>query len=580
MSEKTAPDESSYQAVYDKAMKRLGKQAPWWTHREVSDPGITLIETWALLSDMQSYYMDQIQENHYRKYLKLLGIESDEGECASVWIFFDNVDRKRMVPEGTKLLAGDMVFETNDKINLTPNSIIGFYYQGSDTDRIKAMEINRKTKFYLKGKELFTIVLKDIVEKGEEIVFFVLLDETEKRNPAPEDFRMAELAWEYETINGWKEAQTVWDETNALLYSGRICLRIDDIMKKNICKENKYKDGYKIRCRIKSDDYDTYPVLYKLCLNVGRAVQKDTLLCEEQFVLTEDSHHVEMQSYLGRTGELKIFVSKGNELWEDITDCCDIDPPVTNSDSQRFIYFNKENMKSGKLKVVCGVPGTESEYGPCDITGVSSQRINLPWEHFVKKNIKFMLRQGTGERLFREYIQKAPEEYRYENVWHWDENTIVLGDGRHGEIPKNSENGLFMTSVSLWSGERGNVAIGKINQWERPELFMPVTLNNPLVGVGGRDALKPSEQFKSMTEILTHENRMVTKEDIRKLAVKTPGLMIRKAEAEFREGVIVVKIFSQNTLWNECVRNKYMAETEKYLEQYRPAACGLKVEIA
>ncbi len=42
-------DDSSYRAVYEKAMERLQRQAPWWTHRELSDPGITILELWALL---------------------------------------------------------------------------------------------------------------------------------------------------------------------------------------------------------------------------------------------------------------------------------------------------------------------------------------------------------------------------------------------------------------------------------------------------------------------------------------------------------------------------------------------------
>ena len=96
-------DDSNYDDIYEKAVEMLQTQAPWWTHTEVSDPGIMLLEMWAILTDMQSYYMDQVQESHYRKYLKLLGIRPDEGECAWTWIFFDHVERDCVVPEGTNL---------------------------------------------------------------------------------------------------------------------------------------------------------------------------------------------------------------------------------------------------------------------------------------------------------------------------------------------------------------------------------------------------------------------------------------------------------------------------------------------
>lgn len=86
MLEEMKLDDGSYGEIYEKAMGRLRAQAPWWTHREVSDPGITLLEMWALLFDMQSFYLDQVQEEHYRKYLKLLGMEPDEGRQAFVWV--------------------------------------------------------------------------------------------------------------------------------------------------------------------------------------------------------------------------------------------------------------------------------------------------------------------------------------------------------------------------------------------------------------------------------------------------------------------------------------------------------------
>ena len=104
-------DDSSFEELYGQAMERLRRQAPWWTHTEVSDPGIMLAEMWAMLTDMQSFYLDQVQESHYRKYLKLLGIRPEEGECARTWVFFEQVGEERTVPAGTKvrLVPGESI---------------------------------------------------------------------------------------------------------------------------------------------------------------------------------------------------------------------------------------------------------------------------------------------------------------------------------------------------------------------------------------------------------------------------------------------------------------------------------------
>ena len=91
-------DDSSFEELYGQAMKRIRRQAPWWTHTEVSDPGIMLAEMWAMLTDMQSFYLDQVQESHYRKYLKLLGIRPEEGECARTWAIPTWSRRERATP--------------------------------------------------------------------------------------------------------------------------------------------------------------------------------------------------------------------------------------------------------------------------------------------------------------------------------------------------------------------------------------------------------------------------------------------------------------------------------------------------
>ena len=127
MLEKISLDESSYESVYENAMARIRKAAPWWTHREASDPGITLLEMWSVLADMQSFYLDQVQDSHYRKYLKLLGIPLQEGQCASVWVSFEDIREDIRLPRGTKLTADKMVFETEEEEELTANSLCGFF---------------------------------------------------------------------------------------------------------------------------------------------------------------------------------------------------------------------------------------------------------------------------------------------------------------------------------------------------------------------------------------------------------------------------------------------------------------------
>ncbi|MDE6926883.1 MAG: hypothetical protein K2P59_16830 [Acetatifactor sp.] len=588
MPKSVTSDDSSYEKLYERAMERLRLQAPWWTHTEVSDPGIMLIEMWALLSDMQSYYLDQVQESHYRKYLKLLGIPADQGECAWTWIFFDFEEEaageEHIVPKGTKLLSDEMVFETEEEIRLIHNGLQGFF-PGTADNRADAMRLFRKTRFELGGgkgqeRELFRFEMERPLEPGKDFRFFVLLDERGKRNAA-EGSGMVRLVWEYMTADGWRKAEAVRDDTAGLLFSGIIILRFDPSM-------NVQKSGITaVRCRIGNGCYDVMPALYKICLNVVRVVQRDTLCCSEDVEFTESCHTVALDSYLARTGSLWFLrevegiseqAEDGGKLWEDITENVCADGPIRAGCMERYVSY----AGTGHVKIVCTAARIPLEEITKRVTGIASQRISLPWKKLMRSSVELMVRQaGYRKKRYCSYERVDPEENRYQNVWHWeeDENVIVLGDGRHGGIPSASEGGLRLVSLSLWEEEKGNVPVDRITEWQQPELFPQITCTNYLAGRGGRSRKMPSCQFAGIKEELSRQNRMVTEADIRELVMETPGLMIKKVMAEWHDNTVVVKVFPTYPLKEEYCVEWYRSQVEKHLEPYRLTGTKLRVRI-
>ncbi len=578
MSGQISLDDSSFEELYGQAMERIRRQAPWWTHTEVSDPGIMLVEMWAMLTDMQSFYLDQVQESHYRKYLKLLGIRPEEGECARTWVFFEQVGEERTVPAGTKLLADGLVFETEEEVRLAKNDLVGFYLERG-RNLIRKMKLSRKSSFALgQGEQLFSFALEESPAPGKIFSFFALIKEYPERRD-DKDFRLVRLGWEYRTKEGWREAQVVRDDTRGLLYSGLICLRMDTPM------SGEGENGYEIRCLVREGDFDVRPVLYKLYLNAVAAVQRDTLCCREEFLFTKDVHRVALQSYLARTGRLWILRKRTDgpgtedgELWENITDSPHIrlDPPVTPECPERYLTYAGE----GQVRVVCSDARIAPKELVREVTGISSQQITMPWNNRVlRSGTEIMLGQG-GKGLYRRCRRAEPEEDRYGNAWHWKdgENVIVLGDGRHGEIPPPSVDGLHFVSLVLWEGEKGNVAVGRITGWERPELFPGVVCLNRLPARGGRDCKIPSEQFREAGKQLSDSGRMITGADIEILAMRTPGLLLAKAHAGWRDGALEVTLTPQNKLSSHC-EECYRRQAERYLEQYRIAGTRMRIEI-
>jgi predicted phage baseplate assembly protein len=68
-------DDRRFQDIVDEAKRLIPRYCPEWTDHNVSDPGITLIELFAWMTEMILYRVNQVPDKHYTKFLELMGIE-------------------------------------------------------------------------------------------------------------------------------------------------------------------------------------------------------------------------------------------------------------------------------------------------------------------------------------------------------------------------------------------------------------------------------------------------------------------------------------------------------------------------
>jgi hypothetical protein len=73
-------DDKSYQDLVREAISKIPVYAPQWTDYNATDPGITLIELFAWLTEMQIYRLNRITEKHLRVFLRTLGIWVEDGK--------------------------------------------------------------------------------------------------------------------------------------------------------------------------------------------------------------------------------------------------------------------------------------------------------------------------------------------------------------------------------------------------------------------------------------------------------------------------------------------------------------------
>ncbi len=125
-------DNKAFSDFLKEAISRIPVYAPEWTDHNVHDPGITFIELFAWLTEMQIYRLNRISDRSYRKFLKLMGIPKlKSANAAKVDVTFSLLldVMKVEVPAGTIVAATDpetgedILFETEQDLNVVSTEL-------------------------------------------------------------------------------------------------------------------------------------------------------------------------------------------------------------------------------------------------------------------------------------------------------------------------------------------------------------------------------------------------------------------------------------------------------------------------
>src|SRR5437764_13598341 len=90
-------DDRRYQDLLDEALARIPVYTPEWTNFNKSDPGVTILEVFAFLTENLLYRANQIPDRNRRKFLQLLGIGLQHDTATGARITITN-DRRRREP--------------------------------------------------------------------------------------------------------------------------------------------------------------------------------------------------------------------------------------------------------------------------------------------------------------------------------------------------------------------------------------------------------------------------------------------------------------------------------------------------
>src|SRR6185503_12761753 len=112
-----------YQDLLDEALARIPVHNPEWTNFNDSDPGVTLVQLFAFLTENLLYRSNQIPERNRRKFLSLLGIPLHTATPAHGLVEFTNERgplQTLTLSAGVEVKAGNVGFRTDLGLDVLP----------------------------------------------------------------------------------------------------------------------------------------------------------------------------------------------------------------------------------------------------------------------------------------------------------------------------------------------------------------------------------------------------------------------------------------------------------------------------
>jgi predicted phage baseplate assembly protein len=128
-------DDVRFQELVSEARARIVRHSPEWTEHNVSDPGITLIELFAWLTELLVYRINRIPDRLHFGLLQLVGVRPRPPECATGTVrFMLNVPGGgAVVPAGTEIASprtagsDSVVFQTESELQIPHDCDLATY---------------------------------------------------------------------------------------------------------------------------------------------------------------------------------------------------------------------------------------------------------------------------------------------------------------------------------------------------------------------------------------------------------------------------------------------------------------------
>lgn len=577
-------DDRRWSDLVDEARSVIPFYAPDWTDHNIHDPGITLLELFAWLAEMDIYELNRIPEIHKRKFLALVGITPRPPQPAKATLAFTlkpgGTPRKLKVD--TELSCKDPFGEETGFRLLESVTIVegglraiqlrdsrGFRDVSAQFQRGESIALFGETpsagmEFYLGFTNPFpkdaAVSLGFIFDGGKSsnAERLALIEEstrgrsdcqrsstcddssqTETRDQAEDAgsalrLNRVRVSWEAYVEStpqsSWvrldEKTNRVCDDTRTFTLDGRVQFTIPNQMSA-VQLGRVQTPLFYLRCRLKAGAFDASPVASKLIFNAAGAEQSTRVI--DQWIIEPGTV---AQGTEPNAGDITRFVLKLDERGHIIG-----------------ITFQPVDEQSVRFQVLKYTKATATTIGAliaktaqlANGNGWPNQQLELP-------------QSPVEQSSFRLYTEEAGEWRRWKRVEDFTESTrrgadfvldataglVQFGDGEKGRaLPQDSK--VFATyratradGASIPSATAFKLSDSPINRIIVDDFDgtqTDIASATSVEAVRGDRAESIDEATGRAIDLLNSTTRAVTLADYEALAMKTPGARIARADA-------------------------------------------------
>ncbi len=230
-------DDRRFQDLVDDAKRMVQRRCPEWTDHNVSDPGVTLIETFAFMTDQLLFRLNQVPDRMYVKFLEMIGLRLLAATPAKApvtfWLSAPAVAGVS-VPAGTTVATPrsdteeSIVFNTRDDLQIIPCMLqdVATLGEGEEASTLHTEGLKLATAFraFSEVPVVGETLLVGLSEPVPRCVVRIDVDaQVEGVGVHPDH---PPLAWEAWTGSDWTECLVSSDSTLALNTSGRVLVHV------------------------------------------------------------------------------------------------------------------------------------------------------------------------------------------------------------------------------------------------------------------------------------------------------------------------------------------------------------------